>query len=80
MLNDDYNLWKAITSRRPVTRKKIKFSSLRPGRRFFWTSSGRGAAGTKTAQRKSPVPSGYTNARDGNIFFYVDPTTHVWAD
>lgn len=79
MLNSDYNLWEAITSRRPVTRKKIKFSSLRPGRRF-WKSSRGGVAATKIAKRTSPVPSGYTNARDGNIFFYVDPNSHVWAD
>lgn len=78
---DYYNkLWLSITSKRQVKRKKVKFSSVRVGRQFWASATARVAAGTKTVQRKSPVPSGYTNARDGNIFFYMDIDKHVWVD
>lgn len=69
-------LWQSITKK--PARVSVKFGSLRPGRDFYSTVSG-GARATKTLQIKANVKSGFTNARDGNFFFYVDPESSVWV-
>lgn len=74
--DDPARLWKSITKK--PARISVKFGSLRPGRDFWGRKTG-GAMATKTMKLKANVKSGFTNARDGNFFFYVDPESSVWV-
>lgn len=62
-----------------IKRKKVKFSSLEIGARFYRTIDAMDADVKTPDTPNKNLKSGYTNAKAGRFISFIDPNSDVWV-